>query len=98
MAETSDINPPGTSPGTYPILRVVMPRGTNVTWFLDDWDLECDHGLSDAQKCTRLPNYCTPVIKDLIKLSPCISRFRLDCWNIPSTRQVTEGVMSRNES
>ena len=83
MSGTSVSNPPDTPPGTHPIPRtlMVMPRpgqpgsmqfdGTNVTEFLDDWDVECeDYGFSDAKKCTRLPNYCIPAIKDLVKLLP----------------------------
>jgi len=57
----------------------VMPRpgqpgapffdNTNVTEFLRRWNIECeDFGLSDAQKCTRLPDYCTPKTKDGVEL------------------------------
>jgi hypothetical protein len=66
------------SKNQYKLPIPVMPRpsqpgsirfdGTDITEFLDDWDLKCD--LSDAQKCTHLPNYCTPAIKDLVKLLP----------------------------
>ena len=35
--------------------------GNNVTEFLDEWNIECeDFGLSEAQRCVRFPNYCTP--------------------------------------
>jgi hypothetical protein len=44
-------------------------NGTNVSEFLENWNIECDdYGLNDSQKCIRLPNYCTPVIKDIVKL------------------------------
>jgi len=57
----------------------IMPRpgqpgalqfdGTNITEFLEDWNIECDdYGLSDPQKCARLPYYCTPSIKDVVKI------------------------------
>jgi hypothetical protein len=44
-------------------------NGTNVSEFLENWSIECDdYGLNDVQKCVRLPNYCTPAIKDIVKL------------------------------
>jgi len=57
----------------------VMPRpgqpgalhfdNTNITEFLRCWNNECeDFGLTDPQKCTRLPDYCTPDTKDTIEL------------------------------
>ena len=57
----------------------VMPRAgqpgalyfdnTNVTEFLHRWNIECeDFGLTDAQKCARIPDYCTPETKDVIEL------------------------------
>ena len=59
----------------------VMPRpgqpgalrfdGKNISEFLDDWNLECeDYDYSDEQKCTRFPNYCESMIKDVVKLLP----------------------------
>src|SRR5216117_1289063 len=45
--------------------------GNNISDFLEDWNIECeDYGLTDTQKCARFPNYCTPTIKDLVKLLP----------------------------
>ena len=60
-------------------IRAVMPHpgqpgapffdNTNVTEFLRRWNIECeDYGLSDSQKCARLPDYCTPKTKDVIEL------------------------------
>jgi len=57
----------------------IMPRSgqpgapffddTNVTEFLRRWNIECeDFGLSDAQKCARLPYYCIPKTKDIVEL------------------------------
>jgi hypothetical protein len=57
----------------------VMPRpgqpgalhfdNTNISEFLRRWNNECeDFGLTDAQKCSRLPDYCTPETKDTIEL------------------------------
>jgi len=41
----------------------------NVTEFLRHWNIKCeDFGLSDAQKCARLPDYCTPKTKDVVEL------------------------------
>lgn len=51
----------------------VMPRpgqpgallfeGKKVTDFLSDWSMECDeYGLSDQQKCRKLPKYCSKEI------------------------------------
>ena len=45
--------------------------GKNITDFLEEWNIECeDFGLTDGQRCTRFPNYCTPDIKDTVKLLP----------------------------
>jgi hypothetical protein len=42
---------------------------TNVTEFLRRWNIECeDFGLSDKQKCMRLPDYCTPETKEVVEL------------------------------
>ena len=57
----------------------VMPRpgqpgalhfdNTNISEFLHRWNNECeDFGLTDPQKCTRLPDYCTSETKDTIEL------------------------------
>ena len=75
---TSDDSTPATPAATLVNVRphAVMPRpgqlgsmlfdGNNITDFLEDWNIECeDYGLTDAQKCARFPNYCTPAIKDL---------------------------------
>jgi hypothetical protein len=44
-------------------------NGVNVMEFLKNWNIECDdYGLNDVQKCVWLPNYCTPIIKDIVKL------------------------------
>ena len=41
----------------------------NVSEFLCRWNIECeDFGLTDPQKCTRLPDYCTSETKDTIEL------------------------------
>jgi hypothetical protein len=41
----------------------------NVTEFLRRWNIECeDYGLTDIQKCVRLPDYCTAKTKDLIEI------------------------------
>ena len=74
---------PATPAATFVNVRphAVMPRpgqlgsmlfdGNNITDSLEDWNIECeDYDLTDAQKCARFPNYCTPVIKDLVKLLP----------------------------
>ncbi|TMC20323.1 MAG: retroviral-like aspartic protease [Chloroflexi bacterium] len=43
--------------------------GTNVSDFIRRWGNECDDcGLADAQKCSRLPDYCTPDIKEVVEL------------------------------
>ena len=43
----------------------------NITEFLEEWNIECeDFGLTGAQRCTRFPNYCTPEIKETVKLLP----------------------------
>jgi Protein of unknown function (DUF4100) len=66
----------------------VMPRpgqpgalyfdNTNITEFLRRWDNECeDFGLTDPQKCTRLPDYCTPETKDTIEL---LSGYKSKNW------------------
>jgi hypothetical protein len=45
--------------------------GTNVTEFLEDWELVCeDYGLTPEQMCTRLPGYCTSSVKEVVKLLP----------------------------
>jgi hypothetical protein len=42
---------------------------TNVIEFLRQWNLEYeDFGLTDRQKCARLPDYCTPKTKDVVEL------------------------------
>jgi hypothetical protein len=44
-------------------------NGTNVSKFLKNWNIECDdYALNESQKCIRLPNYCMPSIKDIVKL------------------------------
>jgi hypothetical protein len=41
----------------------------NVTEFLRRWNIECeDYGLTDIQKCIRLPDYCTAKTKDVIEI------------------------------
>ena len=80
---TSDDSTPATPAATLVNVcpHAVMPRpgqlgsmlfdGNNITDFLEDWNIECeDYGLTDGQKCARFPNYCTPAIKDLVKLLP----------------------------
>ena len=68
-----------TPPSTIIRSAGVMPRpgqpgapffdNTNVTEFLRRWNLECeDFGLTDRQKCARLPDYCTPKTKDVVEL------------------------------
>jgi hypothetical protein len=71
--------PPPHSTITSRMYGVVMPRpgqpgalyfdNTNVTEFLGRWNIECeDFGLTDSQKCARIPDYCTPETKDVIEL------------------------------
>src|SRR5947199_8464275 len=44
-------------------------NGTNVSDFIRRWFNECDDcGLADSQKCSRLPDYCTPDIKKAVEL------------------------------
>jgi hypothetical protein len=65
---------------TPPVIRfgAIMPcpeqrgalsfDGNGITEFLRRWNLECqDFGLTDAQKCERIPYYCSEEIKELIK-------------------------------
>ena len=77
MSDITPIIPPAPTTSVHTVF--IMPRpgqpgsmlfdGNNVTEFLDNWDLNCeDYELTDVQKCTRLPNYCTPEIKDVVKL------------------------------
>jgi hypothetical protein len=83
--DTTPILPvtPNSTPANSANFRflAIMPRpgqpgamefdGRNVTEFLEDWDLQCeDYGLSGPQKCARFPNYCTPTVKELVKLLP----------------------------
>ena len=43
--------------------------GIDVSDFIYRWNNECDDcGLSNSQKCSRLPDYCTPDIKKAVKL------------------------------
>src|SRR5436190_11310594 len=52
-------------------LRSMLFNGNNISDFLEDWSIKCeDYRLTGAQKCARFPNYCTPAIKDLVKLLP----------------------------
>jgi len=45
--------------------------GKNITEYLEEWNAECDdYQYTSAQRCIRFPNYCTPKIKDIIKLLP----------------------------
>jgi len=51
---------------------------TNVTEFLRKWNIESeDYGLSDAQKCVRIPDYCTPETKETIEL---LEGYRIGDW------------------
>ena len=71
-------SPPAT-PITIHSIVGIMPRpgqpgalgpfdGHRVTEFLKNWDLECDeYGLSDGQKCKKLPKYCSREIGDVIQ-------------------------------
>ena len=63
------------------VYRPTMPRpgkpgamqfdGHNITEFLKEWNIECeDFDLTEAQRCTHFPNYCTLEIKETIKLLP----------------------------
>ena len=72
--------PPATPPTPPVSYRFgVMPRpgqpgalhfdNMNISEFLRRWNNECeDFGLTDPQKCTRLPDYCTSETKDAIEL------------------------------
>src|SRR5437667_11003933 len=45
--------------------------GHNITEFLEEWNIECeDFGLTETQRCARFPNYCTPEIKETVKILP----------------------------
>jgi hypothetical protein len=81
MSTTTDLTGSGHTTPTSTFVRPVgvMPRpgqagapyfdNTNVTEFLRRWNLECeDFGLTDRQKCARLPDYCTPKTKDVVEL------------------------------
>src|SRR5579862_5966023 len=72
---------PPTPPLPQPRWLSMMPRpnqpdaiqfdSNKISDILEDWNIQCDdYGLTDAQKCTRFPLYCTPAIKDLVKLLP----------------------------
>jgi len=85
MMSDSDTNG-GRNVGTPPpmgarVIGATMPRpgqpgamkfdGKNISEFLEEWNIECeDFGLGDAQRCARFPNYCTPEIKDTVKILP----------------------------
>jgi hypothetical protein len=44
---------------------------TNVSEFLRRWNIECeDYGLTDAQKCSRVGDYCIKEVKEVIELLP----------------------------
>src|SRR5205814_627723 len=66
----------------------VMPRpgqpgalhfdNTNVSEFLRRWNIECeDFGLTDAQKCARIPDYCTSETKDVVEL---LDGYKMNDW------------------
>ena len=43
--------------------RAMKFEGNKVTQFLKDWDFECaEYGYSEAQKCKKLPRYCSKEI------------------------------------
>src|SRR5204862_4456175 len=49
----------------------VLCNGYNITEFLEEWNIECeDFGLTETQRCARFPNYCTPEIKETVKILP----------------------------
>ena len=51
---------------------------TNVTEFLRRWNIECeDFGLTDTQKCARIPDYSTPETKDVIEL---LNGYKTNDW------------------
>ena len=51
---------------------------TDITEFLYRWNIECeDFGLTDAQKCVRIPDYCTPETKDVIEL---LDEYKTNDW------------------
>ena len=79
MSERSEStnSPPVIPIMIHPIVRV-MPRpgqpgalsfdGNSITDFLKDWEMECEeYGLTDAQKCKKLPRYCTKDIGEAIQ-------------------------------
>ena len=44
---------------------------TNVSEFLQRWNIECeDYGLTDAQKCSRVGDYCVKDVREVIELLP----------------------------
>jgi hypothetical protein len=50
-------------------LRALGPfDGTRVTEFLKNWELECEeYGLTEGQKCKKLPKYCKKEIEEVIQ-------------------------------
>jgi hypothetical protein len=50
----------------------------NITKFLRKWNQECDdYGLSDEQRCIRLPDYCMADIETIVD---CFSGYRKKDW------------------
>ena len=77
----STSNSGNTTPPPMRMYGPTMPRpgqpgamqfiGHNITEFLEEWNIECeDFGLTETQRCARFPNYCTPEIKETVKLLP----------------------------
>ena len=78
MPETGDTHSTPATPVTVHKVMGMMPRpgqpgallfdGKKVTKFLKDWSIECEeYGLTDVQKCKRLPKYCTEDIGEVVE-------------------------------
>ena len=49
-------------------LRTLSFDGTGISDFLKNWKLECEeYGLTDTQKCKKLPRYCSKDIGEAIQ-------------------------------
>ena len=78
MSDLSELtNMPATPITIHPVVGI-MPRpgqpgalsfdGTGISDFLKDWEMECEeYGLTNAQKCKKLPRYCTKDIGEAIQ-------------------------------
>lgn len=78
MSEHGDSANSHVTPVTICPIVGIMPRpsqpgalcfdGMGVTDFLKEWNIECEeYGLTDVQKCKKLPRYCNKEIGDTIE-------------------------------